>query len=109
MGPEICYDIYHIEVVKSSPTRSLAERFPDVQNGVATPRPEKYIPTTKDGPNNLLPTPGFAGQYLTNVESQIQRAIAYPCPTIEGLDKETEIGPERGEVIHSFVPQDGQT
>ncbi|KAG5715861.1 Ent-kaurene oxidase, partial [Termitomyces sp. T112] len=142
MGPEVRYDNYHVEVVKSSLTRSLVERFPDVQNEIAAAF-EEYIPATEDWtsvpalptimkivsrssnrlfvglplcrnadyrdlnieftidviraartinlyPNFLKP---FAGRYLTNVESQIQRAMAHLRPIFEErLEKEAEYG-----------------
>ncbi|KAG6901631.1 hypothetical protein C0995_009799 [Termitomyces sp. Mi166 len=113
-GPEIRYDAYHVEVVRSSLTRSLVERFPDVQNEIAMAF-EEYIPATK-GRNpdyrdlnveftvdviraaqtiNMFPgvLRPFAGRYFTNVESQIQRAMSHLRPLIEErLEKEAEYG-----------------
>ena len=50
MGREVRYDTYHVDVIKSSLTRSLVERFPDVQNEISIAF-EDYIPETK-GPLN---------------------------------------------------------
>ncbi|KAG6837019.1 hypothetical protein H0H93_016226 [Arthromyces matolae] len=56
MGPEITFDAYHVEVVKLSLTRSLVERFPDVQNEIGAAFDE-YVPPTEDWtPVLALPT-----------------------------------------------------
>ncbi|KAG5725858.1 Ent-kaurene oxidase, partial [Termitomyces sp. T112] len=34
IGPKVCYDAYHVEIIKSSLTRGLVERFEDVQSEV---------------------------------------------------------------------------
>ncbi|KAG6816479.1 hypothetical protein H0H93_008055, partial [Arthromyces matolae] len=142
MGPEVHLDQYHVDVVKSSLTRSLVERFPDVQDEIGAAFTE-YLPPTEGWasvlalptimkivsrssnrlfvglplcrnadyrdlnieftidvikaaqlinlfPNILKP---LVGRLLTNVESQIQRAMSHLRPIIEDrLDKEAEYG-----------------
>ncbi|KAG6919289.1 hypothetical protein DXG01_007421 [Tephrocybe rancida] len=56
MGPEVSYDAYHVEVVKLSLTRSLVERFPDVQDEIRTAF-EEHVPITEEWtPVVALPT-----------------------------------------------------
>ncbi|KAG6915977.1 hypothetical protein DXG01_009029 [Tephrocybe rancida] len=116
MGPEIRYDFYHVNVVKTSLTRSLVNRFPDVQDEIVAAFKD-YMPAT-DGRDpdyrdlnvqfsidvikaaqtiNLFPEflKPLAGRYLTNVEPQIQRAIGHLRLLIQDrLDKEVEYGKE---------------
>lgn len=46
MGPELHFDQYHVDVVKSSLTRSLVERFSDVQDEIASAFRE-LVPVTE--------------------------------------------------------------
>ncbi|KAG6866486.1 hypothetical protein C0991_003030 [Blastosporella zonata] len=56
MGPEIHFDQYHVDVVKSSLTRSLVERFPDVQDEIAAAF-QDFVPATENWtPVLALPT-----------------------------------------------------
>ncbi|KAG6847451.1 hypothetical protein H0H93_008037 [Arthromyces matolae] len=108
MGPEVHLDQYHVDVVKSSLTRSLVERFPDVQDEIGAAFTEYLPPTERWASVLALPTimkivsrssnrlfvglPLF-GRLLTNVESQIKRAMSHLRPIIEDrLDKEAEYG-----------------
>ncbi|KAG6833858.1 hypothetical protein H0H87_011792 [Tephrocybe sp. NHM501043] len=87
MGPELHFDPYHVDVVKSSLTRSLVERFPHVQDEIAAAFRE-FVPETEGQPLSR-----FAGRYFTNVESQIERAKNHLRPIIQDrLDKDEEYG-----------------
>ncbi|KAG6829008.1 hypothetical protein H0H92_005985 [Tricholoma furcatifolium] len=56
MGPEVRWDAFHVDVVKTSLTRSLAERFSHVQDEIVSAFNE-YIPATEDWtPVRALPT-----------------------------------------------------
>ncbi|KAG6906247.1 hypothetical protein DXG01_014965 [Tephrocybe rancida] len=111
---EVHFDPYHNDVVKSSLTRSLVERFPDVQEEIIEAFKE-FIPAT-EGRNsdyrdlnieftvdvmnasrtiNLFPNflKPLAGRYFTNIESQVTRAMNHLRPMIEDrLVKEAEYG-----------------
>ncbi|KAG6919311.1 hypothetical protein DXG01_007444 [Tephrocybe rancida] len=111
---EVYFDPYHVDVVKSSLTRSLVERFPDVQEEISEALKE-FIPAT-EGRNsdyrdlnieftvdvmkasrtiNLFPNflKPLAGRYFTNIESQVTRAMNHLRPMIEDrLAKEAEYG-----------------
>ncbi|KAG5644943.1 hypothetical protein DXG03_007408 [Asterophora parasitica] len=47
IGPSVQHDPYHISIVRSALTRSLVERFPDVQDEITTAFAE-HIPPTED-------------------------------------------------------------
>ncbi|KAG6885315.1 hypothetical protein C0993_003292 [Termitomyces sp. T159_Od127] len=47
MGPEAFHDSYHVEVVRSSLTRNLVARFPDVQDEIRSAF-EELIPQTQE-------------------------------------------------------------
>ncbi|GLB33473.1 putative cytochrome p450 [Lyophyllum shimeji] len=56
MGREVHHDPYHIGIVRSALTRSLVERFPDVQDEIVTAFSE-HIPATEEWTSVLaLPT-----------------------------------------------------
>ncbi|KAG5350609.1 hypothetical protein C0989_010177 [Termitomyces sp. Mn162] len=83
IGPKVCYDAYHVEIIKSSLTRGLVERFEDVKSEV------------KDAFDELDLGFRVSDYHEDNDydDSLVSRAMAHLRPIIEErLEKDAEYG-----------------